>query len=185
MDEEKLIQTAQDCGAAAAAIVNREDIIFDPAFRAMCEENRCGMYGRCYMCPPDIGPAEELISHARAYGKGLLYQTVGALEDSFDIEGMRAAKERHFEVSRRLLDALRPVLGGDALHLSCGGCGLCGQCAKLAGLPCIHPDRALSSLEAYCVNVYATTRTTTLKYVNGPDTVTYFGLVLFPDAENG
>ena len=185
MNEEKLIQAAKNCGAAAAAIVKQEDIVFDPAFRAMCEENRCGMYGMCYMCPPDIGPAEELISHARTFEKGLLYQTIGTLEDSFDIEGMQSAKELHFKVSRRLLDALRPVLRRNALHLSCGGCGLCRQCAKQAGLPCTHPDRALSSLEAYCVNVYSTTRSTPLKYVNGPDTVTYFGLVLFSDTENG
>jgi hypothetical protein len=43
------------------------------------------------------------------------------------------------------------------------------------------PQKALSSLEAYGVDVYQTTQNTGLKYVNGPDTVTFFGMILFHD----
>lgn len=185
MDEERLIETALDCGAAAAAIVEQENIVLNPAFRAMCEEDRCGLFGRCYMCPPDIGPIEELMAQVRSYEKGLLYQTVRPLEDSFDIDGMRSAKELHTQVSQRVLDALRPVLGKAALHLTCGGCGLCSQCAKQMNLPCFHRSRALPSLESYGIDVYNTTRSTALQYVNGPNTVTYFGFVLFSDKDNG
>ena len=66
-----------------------------------------------------------------------------------------------------------------------GGCGLCPRCAKAAGLPCRHPDRALPSLEGYGIDVYNTARHTALRYVNGPNTGTYFGLVLFKDADHG
>ena len=100
MDEERLIQTALDCGATGADMVGRGGIVLDPAFRAFCEQNRCGMYGRCYMCPPDIGPVEELIAQVLSFDRGLLYQTVSPLEDSFDIEGMREAKARHVCVSQ-------------------------------------------------------------------------------------
>ncbi len=185
MDQECLIKTALDCGADTAAVVKREDIVLNSAFRALCEENRCGLYDRCYMCPPDVGPVEGLMAQVRGYDMGLLYQTVSSLEDSFDIEGMRAAKERHIHVSQRLMDALKPLLGESVLHLSCGGCGLCPRCAKQMGLPCLHPQRALPSLESYGIDVYNTTRNTVLRYVNGSNTVTYFGLVLFSDKENG
>ena len=185
MDEERLIQTALDCGATGADMVTRDDIAMDPAFRALCEENRCGLYGRCYVCPPDTGPVEELIAQVRSFDRGLLYQTVSPLEDSFDIEGMGEAKARHIQVSQRLLDALEPLLGKDTLHLTVGGCGLCPQCAKQMGLPCRHPDQALPSLESHGIDVYNTTRHTSLRYVNGPNTVTYFGLVLFKDANDG
>ena len=185
MKEETLIQTALDCGATKAAIVKQDQIVLNAAFREMCEANRCGAYGKCYMCPPDVGPIEALMDRIRSYEKGLLYQTVSPLEDSFDIEGMGEAKRAFTQVSQRLLDALGPVLGESALHLSGGGCGLCEKCAKATDEPCRHPDRALASLESYGMDVYQTTRSTGMKYINGANTVTYFGMVLYSDEKNG
>ena len=46
------------------------------------------------------------------------------------------------------------------------------------------PEKALSSLEAYGIDVYQTTKDTDLKYINGADTVTYFGIVLFQEDEH-
>ena len=185
MNEERLIQTALDCGADKAVVINTESIVLNPEFRNICEANQCGMYGRCYMCPPDTGGIDELMEQIRQYEKGLLYQTVSDLEDSFDFEGMVTARRAVTGVSQRLLDALRPVINGRALHLSVGGCGLCEKCAKEIGEPCRHPDRALASLESYGVDVYNTVRNTGLNYTNGPDTVTYFGMVLYMERENG
>ena len=185
MDEEKLIQIALDCGATQAAVVRQENIVLNAEFRAMCEANRCGAYGKCYMCPPDVGPIDELMARIREYEKGLMYQTIYPLEDSFDIEGMGEAKRAFTRVSQRLLDALQPVLGDRALHLSGGGCGLCETCAKATDEPCRHPERALASLESYGMDVYQTTRSTGMKYINGANTVTYFGMVLYSDEKNG
>lgn len=185
VDGERLIGIARACGVDGAALVGREDIVLNAEFRGMCADNRCGMYGRCYMCPPDVGPIEELMARVRGYEQGLLYQVISPLEDSFDLEGMAAAKRRMVAVSQRLLDALGPVLGEGALHLAAGGCGLCERCAKESGTPCPHPDRALASLESHGIDVYATTRSTALKYVNGANTVTYFGMVLFSGGNDG
>ena len=154
------------------------------AFREMCEANRCGVYGKCYMCPPDVGPIDALMEKLRGYDKGLMYQTVSPLEDSFDFEGMGEAKRAFTQVSQRLLTALQPKLEG-ALHLSGGGCGLCETCAKVTQEPCRHPDRALASLESYGMDVYNTARNAGLKYVNGANTVTYFGMVLYKEQKNG
>ena len=112
-------------------------------------------------------------------------QLVSSLEDNFDIEGMQKAAKDFHALSYRLQDALRPVLGPAALFLPSGGCGLCATCARKTNEPCRHPDRAQTSLEACCVDVYQTTKGTELKYINGTDTVTYFGLVLFTDADHG
>ena len=71
------------------------------------------------------------------------------------------------------------LLPENALHLSCGGCRLCQRCAKEDGEPCRMPEKAMSSLEGYCVDVYNTTKDTPLKYINGQNTVTYFGAILF------
>ena len=185
MDEHKLIQTALDCGASKAAVISQESILLSAEFRGMCEANRCGVYGKCYMCPPDVGPIEELMQKIRAYDKGLIYQLIAPLEDSFDIEGMAEAKKDLVRLSQKLLDALRPVLGDGALHLSGGGCGLCDICAKATEEPCRHPDRAMASLESCGVDVYRTAKAADMKYINGTNTVTYFGMVLYKEQENG
>ena len=65
------------------------------------------------------------------------------------------------------------------LHLGAGGCGVCEKCAKQTGEPCRFPTLALASLEAYGVNVSELAKTAGMKYINGQDTVTYFGAVLF------
>ena len=98
---------------------------------------------------------------------------------------MQAGKKFFNGIGQKLLDACRPLLGADTLHLSGGGCGLCPTCAQADGEPCRFPDRALSSLEAYGIDVYNTSKSTELKYVNGPDTVTYFGMILFRERKDG
>ena len=112
------------------------------------------------------------------YRYGLLYQSIAEIEDSFDIEGMHEAGCRHAWLSQRIEAFLMPILEKH-LHLTCGGCRLCERCAKLDGLPCRKPEQALTSMEGYGIDVYKTCKPTELKYINGQNTVTYFGIVLF------
>lgn len=176
--EEQLIQMALEAGADKAEIISTAQIVTSDEFREACRKNLCGQWGRCWMCPPDVGDIEPLMAQIRTYQHGLWYQSIGQLEDSFDIEGMSEAKHRHVLLSQRLEERIRPLLGRH-LHLCCGGCGLCERCARLDDQPCRFPDKAMPSLESYGVNVYQTTSSTSLKYINGQNTVTYFSLVLF------
>lgn len=185
MNHEALIQLALDCGATKATIISQDQIVTSATFRDICVGNGCGLYGKCWMCPPDIGDIDALMKDIRKYSHGLWYQTIRDLEDSFDFEGMSEAGRLHVLVSQRLQASLFPLLTKDVLHLSCGGCRLCQRCTKLDGEPCRMPDKALSSLEAYGIDVYQTTKDTELKYINGPDTVTFFGLVLLQEEDNG
>lgn len=178
---QKLIQTALEAGAAKAALISGEQIVCDRSFRKICENNQCGCYGKCWVCPPEIGEIEDLMAQVKTYPKGLLYQTIGTLEDSFDIEGMMAAGRSHALVSSNLQRALPGLLQKPFLHLSCGGCHLCDICAKRTGEPCRHPESALPAMEGYGIDVYNTTQNTPLHYINGTNTVTYFGLVLFTE----
>lgn len=176
--EEQLIQLALEAGADKAEIISTAQIVTSEEFREACRKNLCGQWGRCWMCPPDVGEIEPLMAQIRTYQHGLWYQSIGQLEDSFDIEGMSEAKHRHVLLSQRLEERIRPLLNRH-LHLGCGGCGLCERCARLDDQPCRFPDKAMPSLESYGVNVYQTTISTSLKYINGQNTVTYFSLVLF------
>ena len=113
----------------------------------------------------------------RSFKQVLWYQTVSEIEDSFDIEGMTEASHRHAWLSQKLRERLRPMIQGESLCLSAGGCRLCERCAKLDDEPCRMPDKAMTSLEACGVDVYNTTKKTDLKYINGQNTVTFFGAV--------
>ncbi len=177
--ENKLISLARSVEFSNAEIIDGTQIVCDKIFREQCKSNACGVYGKCWMCPPDIGEIEALIDEVRSYSKGLLYQTIAELEDSFDFEGMIEARKNHGEKSRKLDRLLKEEGFGNFLHLSVGGCGVCSPCAKVKGEPCRFPEKALSSLEGYGINVSATVKSTSMKYINGANTVTYFGIVLF------
>lgn len=182
MDQEWLLRETLESGALKAAVIPQSSIVLSAEFRKMCESNQCGIYGKCWMCPPAVGDIDDLMKRVRSYPRAILYQTVGKLEDSFDIEGMLDAKKAHAQVSQTIEKKIR-LSGGSAgyLHLTCGGCYLCKTCAIVENKPCRFPDEALSSLEAYGIDVYNTTKDTPLKYINGQNTVTYFGLILFEE----
>lgn len=179
MRDEAMIEAAIACGAAKAQVIPLSQVATSAEFRKVCQSNGCGNYGRCWMCPPSVGDIEDLMARLHAYDQGLLYQTIARIEDSFDIEGMLRAGDEHAQVSQRIQAALASRLAGPCLHLTCGGCRLCEVCAKRDDQPCRHPDRALPSLESYGVDVYQTVKNTQLRYVNGLNTVTYFGMLLF------
>ena len=94
---------------------------------------------------------------------------------------MLKAGAHHASLSQRLQRACTDVLKENFLHLTCGGCHLCETCAKLEDQPCRHPGKPLLSLEGCGVDVYNTTKNTELKYINGQNTVTYFGMILFTE----
>lgn len=179
MISEKLLQMVLDCGATKATVLEQSEIVLSAEFRAACEMNSCGVYGRCWMCPPDVGPIDELMDRVRSFPRGIWYQTVGEIEDSFDFEGMTEVSNNHAKLSQRILKNTPKELR--TLHLTCGGCRVCAKCAKVDNEPCRFPDRALASVESYGVDVYNTTKGTDLKYINGANTVTYFGLLLFEE----
>jgi predicted metal-binding protein len=178
-----LTQGALSLGATNASVITASDIPLDRQFREMCAVNACGVYGKCWMCPPDIGEIDELMAQIKEYDHALVYQTVTPLEDSFDYEGMIAARRGMSVLSQKMRKVFATPDITRALHLSVGGCGVCEECTKKIGEPCRHPDLAMPSLEAYGVNVSEMARVAGMKYINGQNTVTYFGAVLFCTAE--
>ena len=65
-----------------------------------------------------------------------------------------------------------------ALVLGCGACRVCPRCAKLSEAPCRNPNLATPSLESHGINVSALAESCGMRYINGENTVTYFGAVL-------
>lgn len=176
---DKLTELALSLGAFRASVIPVEDIETDASFRDLCAANVCGNYGRNWMCPPDAGDIHALMAALRTYSYALVYQTVSELEDSYDFEGMMDAGVAHNRLMVELRRGIDTLALPRVLHLGAGGCRMCEVCAKRTGEPCRHPDLAVASLETYGVNVSKLAPAAGMKYINGKDTVTYFGAVLF------
>ena len=57
-------------------------------------------------------------------------------------------------------------------------------CVRKAGRQALPvPDKALASLEAYCISVSDLAASCGMKYINGQNTVTYFGAVMFNESK--
>jgi predicted metal-binding protein len=176
----RLVEKAKELGAARAAILYTSDIRFSEEFRKACEQNLCGKYGTNWMCPPGVGPFEELKAKALGFSRGLVFQTVYQLEDSFDFGGMEQAAREHEQVFRNILASVR--LDGcfqEVFPLNAGECKVCSKCNYLDGEECCFPDKAVASVESYGIDVNALVSGCGIPYNNGPNTVSYVGLLLF------
>ena len=74
-----IMDAVMACGAHGTTFLPVEQIVMDTKFRDICASNGCGRYGRCYQCPPDLGPVEELMERVCSYPYSVLYQSVGQL----------------------------------------------------------------------------------------------------------
>ncbi len=178
MMDHQFASLAIGMGADKAYVLPVSEIPFDAALREFCVANRCGHYNRNYACPPSVGEPQAVIAQAKGYENALIFQTISALEDSFDFEGMMEAAANHNELTNRMYAHVKQEQPG-CLPLSAGGCSICARCAKIDDLPCRFPEKAISSLEAYCINVSSLAEKCGMKYINGVNTVTYFSAILF------
>ena len=169
-------------------VIAAQKIPFEESLRASCVQNYCGHFNTSWMGPPAIGEVRELRESVRRFQSGIVIQTVDQLEDSFDYEGMVAAKARHQAIFRRIWSEARERLASDdgmadklstsgLIALDVGCCHICGKCTY-PDEPCCNPDEALASVEAYGIHVSQLLTACGLKYNNGKDTVSYVGLIL-------
>ena len=180
LDGKSLAAIALEAGAAQAALLEVSQIQFHEDFRKACEKNACRKYDTNWMGPPAIGPIRILKQRAGRFQKGLLFQTVHPIKSNFDMKGMLNAAKLHEAVFRDLLERIRKRYPSEELlPLSAGCCSLCEKCGYLDREPCRHPDQAVSSVEAYGMNVIALQKSAGLPYYHGKDKVCYVGLILF------
>jgi predicted metal-binding protein len=175
-----LLQAASEFGIEHAAVVETSSIRFHEDFRKACERNACGKYDSNWMGPPAIGPVTELKEEVLRFNRGLLIETVHRLDNSFDFKGMHAAAEVHQAMFRSFLERIRRIYPDESfLSLDAGCCSYCEKCAYQDRNPCRHPDQAMSSVEAYGMDVGQLMKTAGLPYNHGRGSVFFVGLVLF------
>jgi len=176
--KKKWTEAALEKGFNHCAFLKTEQIIFDAGLRKSCESNSCGNYGRNWACPPHCGDIGTCIANAKQYGNAFVVQYIAPLEDSYDFEGMMDAAKQ-FE---HMFNGLAEDFGSsvrDVYPLGAGGCHQCERCAILDGWPCASPQKAYPSLESHGIYVSDLAEKSGMKYINGKNTVTYFGAILF------
>lgn len=133
---ETITQKALELGASRCGVTAVKEVTFDPGLRKNCEMNYCGSYGKNYMCPPDAGEIHQLIQQAQTYDHLLLFQTISPLEDSFDLEGMMEASERHGKLVDGISDYLEALPDSPRyMILGAGGAICASPAARSPGTP--------------------------------------------------
>ena len=153
-------------------------LIFSPQLLESCRTNVCGRYNKSWTCPPVCASPEEQREKILSYKNVFVFTTKHNLEDSFDYEGMIRGNELHtlltIEFGNRLGDDF-PIYGA-------GSCPLCkdenGKNSCAFPDPCRFPEKKLGSIEAAGINVTELSRAANIAYNNGPNTVTYFSMIL-------
>ncbi len=153
-----------------------------PEVRDMCSADKCGVYGRSWACPPACGSLDRCARKIASYSDGILVQTVGELQDEFDMDGIAEAQRLH---KRRFTTLVRQVrlLSPDCLPLSAGSCTRCDVCTY-PDRPCRFPEKRLSSMEAYGLLVSEVCSASGLSYYKGEKTISFTSCILINKKEN-
>lgn len=162
----------REYGVLAAA-----EIPFEEEIQKICAGNACRLYGKTWACPPAVGTVQECRERCLGYAKAMVFSAVYPLEDSFDYEGMIKGHDAFKDLCDRLYALVKPRLG-DFLLLSNEGCKRCKTCTYPSA-PCRKPERLFPSLEGFGIHVAKLAAKGNVKYTNGENTVTYFGMLLY------
>lgn len=180
MDQTALIDLAVEEGFAAAAVIDTQQIPFDPMFRPFCAENLCGQYGVNHSCPPDCGTPEQMKARLLAKKQALVLQTIWQIEDLTDLAAIKEAKAGHNAAELRLVKRLRQQ-GINGVIVGASGCALCKPCRKAQGQPCVFPDLQYSCMSAYCIFVKKLADRCGMEYDCGQGLLSFFGLYAMDD----
>ena len=180
MDFEKLAALAAQSGFTHCVPLNIHALEFLQEVRDMCNADQCDRYGKSWSCPPACASLEEMRARVLEYEDGLLVQTVGEIEDSYDWEGIMDAGARHKANFGRLWDELDERFPS-VLAMGAGACNLCASCTY-PETPCRFPQRMSASMEASGLFVSKVCTDNDLKYNYGQDRIAFTSCFLYNDA---
>ena len=171
------IKLAEDVGFEDVCQLNMASLQVMPEVREMCAADRCRHYNKSWACPPACGSLEEWQAKASRFTKGILMQTVGEVEDSFDIEGYMEISHRSSESFEKFADKLFEMKL-DCLPMTVGGCTRCKTCTY-PDAPCRFPEKRTSSMEACGLMVNQVCTDNGVPYNYGKNKMCYTSCLLF------
>jgi predicted metal-binding protein len=179
LDTVALKNIALDAGFSQVGMLDTASIRLREEVREMCAVNKCGAYGTNWSCPPACGTLDDCARRLKPYPGGLILQTTGTMEDSFDYEAIQRTEQEHAEHMAAFAQKIRPLVPG-AMLLGAGTCRRCPTCTY-PDASCRFPAEMHSSMEAYGIVVTELCQDNGLLYYYGPGTLTFVGCVLFPE----
>lgn len=171
-----MIDISQYEGVFQHAVLKTSDIPFSAEVLKACEANMCGYYGKSWTCPPGVGEPKQIKNEILKFKTALVFTHFEEIEDSFDFEGMQRAGQRADKILRKVVSMLKKE-GVSHIPLGTGACRLCEKC--LYPEPCRYPEEMIVSVEACGINVVRLAADCGINYHNGPNTVTYFCMVIY------
>ncbi|WP_165000271.1 DUF2284 domain-containing protein [Anaerophilus nitritogenes] len=159
--------------------INIDDVIIAQKVRDACIRNKCGQYGKNFMCPPYVGEIEDFSKKLKEYKRGFLITIQDCIKEPSVMEDfyVSASKLHHI-----LLDIENKAkeLGYDKAYALIGGnCKLCKVCnARLGKDICNDPKRARPSLEAVGISVIDTCKKVGISIEFKKNEVVWVGMLL-------
>ena len=135
-----------------SAVISAKDIPVNGSFRKFCEDNLCGKYNANYSCPPGCGTVEEVHERLLAADKALVLQTIQEIGSYENKEAILESKKILNTDILKLTEDLRKE-GLNCFCLGYGGCPLCDPCKQVEGKSCVFPEKRISCMSAYCIDV--------------------------------
>lgn len=177
MTRQEAKKLAEECGFTNSGFFETCEMRFLKEVREMCRDNRCGRYGKSWVCPPASGDLEQMNARISGYTWGILLQSTGNLEDALDAENIIETERFQNECFTRFCSFLRAE-GISHFPMGSGGCGKCRSCTY-PSQPCRFPEEAVSSMEAYGLLVTDVCKSAGIPYYYGRNTITFSACVLF------
>lgn len=158
--------------------INIDTLKFDPKIKALCKENKCGQYGKNYMCPPYIEDSSTFKHRLGNYEKAIIIVLKKQIQDSNDHEEFY----KHADVLHdKMLGIERKAKNCgyiNALALIGGHCRLCQPCKAYHASPCPFPKKARTSMEAVGIHVIDSCKAIGLDINFRKDQVIWIGLLM-------
>ena len=164
-------------GFQDSGVLETSALCFHREVRDTCEGNRCRSYGGSWACPPAVGTLEECRARVLGFEKMQLFSKPYLLADSMDFSAVGRAMGDFKACARELGKHLRMKLA-KLLILSNESCGRCEVCTWPEA-PCRFPEELQPSIEGYGFLVSELAKQAGIPYMNGKNTVTFFGAVLY------
>jgi predicted metal-binding protein len=144
---------AKQLGIETSAWFDPEILIPVKRIRGICRENKCGHYGKNYMCPPHSGTIQEIKDRLTTFRRGWLLRYSMALNVKEDTAGVTQTRVDLHKKILQLEKHLRDRGADRVWGMIGGGCGLCGVCLVTRNELYRYPDEARMSLEGIGVDV--------------------------------
>ena len=177
MTDIELINLAEQAGYRAA-VIPVKDIPVDGSFRKFCEDNLCGRYNANYSCPPGCGTVEQVHHKLFSGDRALVLQSIHEIGSYENKEAILISKKDLNFTIMQMTDLLREE-GMNCFCLGYGGCPLCDPCKQVAGEPCVFPEKRISCMSAYCIDVGRLAEKCGLEFAWVPEKLFLFGMIAF------